>query len=205
MLNRRTVRFLLCVLTILAAFAVPAHSGDRIIPVCIEGNSTAQEVSDPAGRWLYTITVSWNTGVQQGVSHFDVILGLSNCPCVCDRFPFDEGNGPNKSTGEDDCSVYYSASFECKGDPSVDGEKGPLVKFEPRDAGKDCEPGNSGNGTFSFLSDWPPARLSTPNDLLLIKFGRDSCRGNLTGVLPACSCPNATQNSSWGDVKKMFR
>ena len=58
------------------------------------------------------------------------------------------------SNGDGGCSVDYTATLECDGDPSIPNVSGILFKFEPIEG--DCEPGNIGSGTIVFYSDLPP-------------------------------------------------
>jgi len=174
---------------------------------CVSGSSVATHTpGHPLGEWEYCVTVDWSTGAY-AVSHLDVLLGLLDCPCICDEFPFaaeDTAGSSGGTRATPPCAVSYAASYECAGDPSTPGEEGPLVKFEPY--GGECEPGPSGTGTFCFYTDWPPRSVQTPNSLLLIKYGPESCSGELTGDLPLCSCgETATEQRGWGWVKKLFR
>lgn len=184
---------------------------DQIVidrPLCVTGTSTATQVWSPFGEWEYTLTVEWNTGVPQALSHLTLDLGLINCACVCDLEPFgfDSPAGwSNGVDGDEPCEpVHYYGLFQCDGDPSIPGTAGPMLKFEPFE--DDCEPGPVGSGQFVYYSDWPPAEVVTPNQIIvLIKYGGESCEGELTGVLPVCTCPTSTRSTSWGDVKKRFR
>ncbi len=188
-------------LSILAALAAqPALAGP-----CASGTSTAAFVGDPLGDYKYCATITWDTGAQ-GLSHLDVLLELELCPCICDLFSFGAEDTAGYSTGTtngDTCSVYFQANFMCDGDPTVPGS-GPLVKFEYLENG--CEPGQSGSGTFCFYSDWPPTAIANPTDNIAVKYGTNVCRGDLTGVLPECTCGSTgTEHGTWGGIKALYR
>jgi len=194
-------------MTLLLLTAVGGAAAQPAITIaCISGSSTATQVGDPLGEWMYTVNVTWNTG-QHGLSHFDLILGLGGCDCVCDLFSADAPDTAGTSNGEshrDTCTVnYFLEGFHCTGDPSIPGDEGPLLKWEYFENG--CEPGASGTGEFVFYSDWAPTSASVPNNYLLYKAGPDSCSGNLTGDLPDCTCATGTKSTSWTDVKELFR
>lgn len=176
---------------------------------CINGTSVAIHTpGNPLGEYEYCLTVTWDTG-SHGLSHWNVILGLANCPCICEDFSFAAEDTAGSSNGESDlrlpdgCTVHYMAEFLCSGDPSI-GNDEPLVKFEYIEG--DCEPGPSGTGTFCFYSDWPPEAVPTPNALLIVKYAGYTCTGELTGDLPVCTCgPVSTESSTWGSIKELFR
>jgi hypothetical protein len=174
---------------------------------CISGNSVATHTPEsPLGDWQYCITIDWNTGAN-ALSHWDLILGLADCPCICTGFPFaaEDTAGTSSDVREEACTVYYKAIFDCEDDPSTQTVvEGPHVKFEPWPDG--CEPGQAGTGTFCFYTDWPPMAVPTPNTQLLVKYGPNVCTGPLTGQLPLCTCgPTATERNSWGKIKSIFR
>jgi hypothetical protein len=171
------------------------------------GTATAAEVNHPLGQYLYTIEISWDTGVQQAQSHLDVLLDIDveACVCICEfSFGVEDTTGVSDGTLDGECLVYYHAEFLCEGDPSVGGVDGPLVKFEPYPS--DCEPGAIGSGTFWFYSDWPPVEIETPNDLLVMKFDSDQCSGELSGFLPGCIDCDATpvESTTWGKIKSIY-
>jgi len=182
---------------------------DEWINCGMTGLSTATEVNDPLGGYLYTIEVTWDTGVPQAQSHFDIVLGwdLEVCPCGCEfsfGAPDTTGYSNGVPEGQAECLVYYSAEFNCSGDPSIEGFDHPLLKFEPYPSS--CEPGREGEGVFWFFSDWPPVPVETPNQLLVMKFDGSQCGGELVGVLPGCDCfavPN--EATTWGRIKSMHR
>jgi len=179
---------------------------DVVAAGCVSGEVTAEPAESPLGDWKYTLTASWATGTPQALSHLDLLLGLSECACVCSECSFGAEDTAGTSDGTPRgrrCTVSYEAEFNCKGDPSIPGDEGALVKFEPLRG--TCEPGPTGSGVFAFYSDWPPEKLAEPMNRLLIKYGTRSCSGPLTGVLPSCRCATATEPTSWGGVKRMFR
>jgi hypothetical protein len=162
---------------------------------------------DPAlGAWKYCVDISWDTGVPYALSHADVILLLEDCMCVCEDFPFGSADTAGTSTGVanggDSCTVYYSAEFNCYGDPSIPDLDVPIVKFEPYES--DCEPAPLGTGSYCYYSDWPPAEITEPESLLALKAGQTFCYGDLTGVLPGCQCNVRMRAVAWGTVKVLF-
>jgi hypothetical protein len=190
------------------AFASPADSQPTAgLSGGVQGILMAESVHDERGDWKYTLQVSWFTGAPQALSHLDLLLGLSGCECVCTDFRIGEEETVGTSGGLShlgrSCTVSYTAEFECRGDPSIAGEEGPIIKFSPVEGS--CMPMNGGTGIFVFYSDWPPAPLEQATQSLLIKYGTKSMTGALAGVLPSCRCATSTQSTSWGDVKKMFR
>ncbi len=199
---RPITRSLVVGLALLLAFGF-ANAQSISQPFCMSGTSIATATpGHPLGEWEYCITIDWGS-LSHALSHWNIILDLSNCICACDEFPFAAADTAGTSDGEGDCIVYYEASFHCD-DPSIDGVEGPLVKFDVIDNG--CEPDKSGTGTFCFYSDWPPVNISTPNQLGLIKFATLNCTGEITGQLPGCSCGStSTELDAWGKIKAIFR
>jgi len=158
------------------------------------------------GVWKYTLTVEWDGEGTHALSHLDLLLGFGSHNCECDEFLFAFDDPAGQSDGEYDwrcCTVYYEGFFECNGDPSIPGDEGEIIKFEPYE--EDCEPGKAGTGVFTFYSDWQPEEVETPNQLLLYKFGQLYCYGELTGELPVLGCEHvAADPSSWGEVKSQY-
>ncbi len=107
------------------------------------------------------------------------------------------------SLSEDECLVYYTAELSCDGDAAIPGLNVPLIKFEPIEDG--CTPGPTGTGVFCFYSNWPPAPIVSGDALLAVKAGQNRYFGNLSGVLPGCALPSATERVSWSMVRHMFR
>ncbi|MFH1279897.1 MAG: hypothetical protein ABIK65_16160 [Candidatus Eisenbacteria bacterium] len=201
-------------IALLILMAAPAPTQSLVIPPCISGNCTAEYAGDALGEWKYTIDVTWGP-VDHGLSHLNLVLGFAGCECACDAFPFGAPDSAGYSQGSsgvagavdepDTCRVRYSARYECHGDPSIPGDEGPLVKWEPEESAG-CEPGPSGSGTLFFYTDWAPVAVGIPNQCLMFKYSTQSCSGELTGVLPQCTCgPTSTEATSWGGVKALFR
>lgn len=207
-------RFLGPIALLIMLAAAPAPAQSLVIPPCISGNCTAEFVGDTLGDWKYTIDVAWGP-VAHGLSHLNLVLGFDGCECACDAFSFGAPDSAGYSYGPsgfakaadepDTCLVRYRAEYECGGDPSIPGDEGPLVKWEPWEEGG-CEPGPSGIGTFFFYTDWAPVSVGVPNQYLMFKYSTQSCAGEVTGVVPACTCgPTSTEATSWGGVKNLFR
>ena len=189
-------------MVLLLLFPSPAQADSYLM-----GESIAEEVNDPNyGTWKYTITLQWDTGTNYCLSHLDVILDFDCCPCCCTDFPFAAPDTAGYCTGTidaDDWIAYFYAMFNCEGDPSIPGDEGPLVKFEPHE--DECQPAPSGEGTFWFFTDWAPIPIEEPNLLLAIKFDQAELFGNLSGMLPGCECdPTASVASTWGRVKQLY-
>lgn len=185
---------------------MPTSTQAQVLECIIQGTSTVDEVNDPLGRYLYVIDIYWDTCCPQGQSHVNVALGfdVETCPGVCDEFSWGAPDTAGVSTSvlDSECMVYYYAEFNCEGDPSLEGEEGAIVKFEPYP--NECEPGPIGEGTFLFYSDWPPAQIEPGNGLLSMKFGLGYCVGDLTGFLPECSPPVPTERGTWGRIKALY-
>ncbi|MBC8367703.1 hypothetical protein H8E52_09865 [bacterium] len=171
----------------------------------ISGISTAEpNPDDPAwGDWKYTIEMSWdNLEMAHGLSHWNVLFGAEAQIC-CDPAYYAFGDSSGVSTGEPDaCEVSYMAELNCAGDPSIPGEEGALIKFEP--IWGDCEPASTGSGIFFFYSDFAPLPLTEPNELLIFKAAGDACYGSLSGVLPLDCEPTAAEPSNWSTIKSQF-
>ncbi len=111
---------------------------------------------------------------------------------------------PADPVDEDECTVYYIAEFKCDGDPTVPGLERILVKFEPM-VDQECEPGPRGSGTYCFYADWPPVAVSSGNLLLVVKAGQRVYYGELSGYLPGCAFPSATESLSWSTLRQIYR
>jgi hypothetical protein len=186
----------------LGALLVPAGSTAE----CVSGTSVAVPTpGDPLGDWKYCVTASWDLG-GYALSYLDVVLGLGECPCVCESFPFGAADTAGTSSAETSAMgpVTYRALFECKDDRSLPENDGPRVRFEHGQGGP--EPGVSGSGAFCFYSDWPPVPASSSDARLVVKHGRQRCEGELIGDLPGCSClATSTRSTTWGRTKAIFR
>ncbi len=191
----------------------------------IDGTITASSNPDPMGpRWMYTMVVVWDTGSQYALSHFNLLMDSETGTCTCQDF--EDALSWNDPIGSSDgeptgCTVDYRGYLECRGDPSIPGVGGILLKFEPipaaptlfgieelqREPAEDvCKPGPTGTGTFVFYSDLPPATID--EDILsgVDKYGKEYCYGHMSGDFPAMACdPVGNEDTSWGALKGMFR
>ena len=191
----------------------------------MEGTITASSNPDPMGpRWMYTMVVVWDTDSQYSLSHFNLLMDSETGTCTCQDFvdALSWGNPIGSSNGYPmGCTVDYQGYLECRGDPSIPGVGGILLKFEPIPAGPNlpgidgivretlqdvCEPGPTGTGTFVFYSDLPPVPID--EDILsgVDKHGKQYCYGHMSGDFPAMACdPVGSEDTSWGTLKGMFR
>lgn len=194
----------------LLALAIVAFPGRADLPeyCLITGHSIAvPNPDDPSlGEWKYCVTIDWSTLTQRSPLYFDLILGLAECECVCELFSFAAADTAGASDGVDangqPCAAYYGAAFLCDGDPVMEIYE-PLVQFTPLENG--CDPAPTGIGTFCFYSDWPPAPVSVPNVFLGLHSDLEDCYGELSGVLPLCTCtPTPVENRTWGGLKHLF-
>jgi len=122
-------RLFLClglVALLLLLASSPSSAQSLVVTPCVTGTSSAVYVGSSLGDWKYTVDVSWGP-LPHGVSHLNVVLGLDGCDCVCEMFPFGADDPAGSSSGPDSCAVFYAATFECGGDPSIPGDEGPLV------------------------------------------------------------------------------
>jgi hypothetical protein len=137
------------------------------------------------------------------MSHVSFLLDLGACPCACDeghfRFADTVGSGP----GVDGCTVYYTGSFLCRGDPATPDPSGPTVKFEHYETG--CEPDAVGVAHICFYSFFEPTDPGTFIGALGIKAGGSTSVGDLVGVLPLCACGSPVDDRTWGVVKALYR
>ena len=118
MRDRRFFAHFILIVLVFAAGA--AAAGDCFI----QGVSTAEpNPDDPMlGAWRYTITITWDTGTDYGVSHIDLLLDTPG-NCLCEEL--EEGIAWVAPTGyftndEEVCEVDLNAMLECGGDPSLD-------------------------------------------------------------------------------------
>ena len=199
----RNVCLSLCIGTLLLAGAASAQD------CSITGIVTATENVDgpDLGDWCYTLELTWDTGSQYALSHFDFLLDMEGGNCNCEDFSdalaWEDPVG--SSNGEpDDCTVYYAAYLECDGDPSIPDVEGILLKFEPYED-DDCEPGPVGFGTFVFYSDLEPAPIAENNLFLIDKFAGFACSGEISGDFPGMACdPVSNESSTWSGVKSLY-
>lgn len=161
-------------------------------------------LSGPA--WVYTLTIDWDTGSQNALSHMDLLLDTSTGTCTCadfsDALSWDDPIG--SSSGDPSCTVDYTGGLECSGDPSIPGVDNILLKFEPIEEG--CEPGVTGTATFVFYSNLGPAPVDEDILSLVDKFANNNCFGSLSGDFPSMSCdPVHTEGIGWGSLKGTFQ
>ncbi len=171
---------------------------------CAAGSAWLSTDPGYEGYWKYCYEITWS-GLPHGVSHLDFFLKLDDCACVCTPgyFAFDDTVGAGPGGNGDPCTVNYYAEFSCDGDPSVDVYT-PLIKFEPFEG--DCEPDHDGVAYLCFYSVAAPIPAGIYPDVIGIKFGPYSDTGHLDGVMPSCDTDaSATENTSWGKVKALYR
>jgi hypothetical protein len=189
------------VMILSAAFAVQAQTD------YIGGNATAIRITEPGleGYWKYCINIDWDVSQYSdgahGQSHVSIVLGLEECLAYCGEACFSLPDTVGVSDGEGGCQVYYYAELDLFGDPTIPPAVSTL-KFEPYPAA--CEPDVSGTASVCFYSLFPPRVADSNPGSLWIKFGQFTEEGFITGRLPSCSTA-ATENSSWGGIKRLFR
>jgi len=173
----------------------------------IGGDATAVRIIEPGleGYWQYCVTINWDTSQYpegaRGQSHVSIVLGLEECLGYCGDACFMFPDTVGVSDGAHGCEVYYYAEFDVGGDPTIPPAT-TTVKFEPYPA--DCEPDVSGTASICFYSMFPPRIAESSPGSLWIKFGQFVEEGFITGMLPSCRTA-ATENSSWGGIKRLFR
>jgi len=175
----------------------------------IGGTITASDNPDPVGPiWMYTMEITWDTGNNYSLSHTNLLLDPGLGTCVCQDFmdALSWGDPIGSSDGYPmPCTVHYQGFLECDGDPSLPEVTGFLLKLEPI-YDESCEPGPTGTGTFIFYSDLPPAPIDEEVLSSVDKNGQEHCLGFMSGDFPAIACdPLGSQDSSWGNLKGMFR
>ncbi len=186
-------------LAILAAAS--AASGQAIW-----GTSTASPATEPGyeGYWKYCFDIEWDTTSYggYGLSHSSVFLGLEDCSAACSPGAFAFADTVGSSGGDDDCTVWYYALFECGGDPHFPQFPFPTIKFEYYE--DDCEPGGVGSAHLCFYSIFVPSPPADHPNRLGIKFGLSTETGPLDGQLPMCETSPA-ETVSWGTIKSLYR
>jgi len=179
--------------------SVPASAN----PDCWATGSASMS-TDPGypGYWKYCYEISW-AGLPNGASHLDVFLMLEDCACLCSPGYFVFADTVGTGPGEEGCTVNYHASFLCEGDPTM-GNGLPTLKFEYYEGG--CEPDKDGWAYVCFYSVAAPIPEGSYEDAIGIKFGTITDTGCLDGVMPSCDTDaSATDNTSWGGVKALYR
>lgn len=170
-------------------------------------NAVPNTLPSCSDSWQYTLSMTWDTGTQIGLSHLDLLIAHQGDGCDCPSL--DQAlnwlSPIGTSTGvPDNCPVAFEGFLNCNGDPSL-GITDLLLKLDPIESDV-CQPGPTGQGTFTFSSNYPPAPISEPNLFLVDKFGQFVCYGLLTGVFPGVPCgPTATEARSWGSQKTSYR
>ena len=176
-------------------------------PCDISGNIVAMPNPDPLGPgWMYTLTITWDTGSQYALSHMNMIMDSPGGTCTCQDFEdaIVWANPVGSSDGEGGCTVNYEGLLQCDGDPSIPGADGIMLKFEPIEEG--CDPGTTGTATFVFYSELGPAPIDEDFLSLVDKYALNSCWGGLSGDFPSMSCdPVSTEPIAWGKAKSLFR
>jgi hypothetical protein len=205
------------------AIVIGAHAA--FAECSIEGTITASSNTDLNGpRFVYTMVIVWDTDTRYALSHFNLLMDSEAGTCTCQDFvdAISWDNPIGSSTGEPDgCTVDYEGLLECKGDPSIPGLGGILLKLEPigddyhnvdlegidRDFNMySCEPGPTGSGTFVFYSDLAPGTIDEDIFSAVDKHGRQFCYGRMSGDFPAMACdPVSSEETNWGTLKGMFR
>lgn len=194
-------------LLLLALLALPVFTGVAAASDCnISGEIVAMRNPNPEGRdWVYTLTVNWNTGTKYALSHISLLLDAEGGTCSCQDFYSALSWEPiiGKTTRGSTWESLFEGELGCKGDPSIPGLGGIVLKFEPMEGD---EPGPYGGAVFKFYSDLRPAPVDEDVLSLVDKFGQKSCFGSLTGEFPGLPCdPVAAEDSSWGRVKGLYR
>jgi len=173
----------------------------------VGGHSTATRITEPGlrGYWRYCITVSWDVSQYpegaHGASHLSIVLGLDECIGYCGESCFMFPDTVGVGGGVDGCDVYYYAELDIRGDPTIPPTIS-TIKFEPYYS--DCEPDEAGAATVCFYSLFPPLVRESQPGSIWIKFGVYTEEGQITGMLPSCSTA-ASESSSWGSIKRLFR
>jgi hypothetical protein len=196
-------------LTILMALFMLMFGAQAAVAECfIGGTITASSNPDPQGpTWMYTMTFTWDTGNTYSLSHANLLMDIYGGTCLCqdfvDALSWEDPIGSSDGV-PDDCQVDYQGFLECDGDPSIPGEEGIILKFEPIEG--NCEPGPTGTATFVFYSDLPPTPINEEILSAVDKNANEYCFGFLTGDFPAMECdPVGNEGSSWGNLKGLFR
>lgn len=188
---------------LIAVIAPVAMAG----PCSITGEIEATPNTDPGlPAWTYTLTVTWDTGTDATIDHFDLLMDPVCGGCGCEDFQqaLTLVQPAGGATGVEGCNVPFDSSLECEGDPMIPGATGRLLKFSPDESGCALAPG--GTATVVFYSDQPPVPVNENILSLVDRWGYAACFGHLGGVFPAMACdPVPTDFKSWGTVKGLYR
>lgn len=198
-------KLMIGMLLLTLVFGVQAAQADCFIG----GTITASPNPDLMGpNWMYTMVITWDTGNAYSLSHANLLLdpGLGTCTCADFEDALIWGSPIGYSDGTPGgCTVNYEGYLECEGDPSIPTVDGFLLKFEPIED-EFCEPGPTGTGTFVFYSNLAPAPIDEDVLSVVDKHALEYCFGNMSGDFPSMACdPVSSEDSSWGNVKGMFR
>jgi len=158
------------------------------------------------GYWCYTLEVTWDTGDPTALSHLDLVIdtpaGTCECSQIVDALSFADIAGSSDGV-PDGCMVDYYAEINCNGDPSIPGDEGIIIKWEPIEEG--CEPGPTGTGHFTFYSDYAPVPVNADLPVLIEKNSGESCSGTITGVFPGLECdPVSAEATTWTELKQRY-
>lgn len=176
-------------------------------------NVSAELTNDAGfeGMYKYTITGDWEvSGAEQGQGLSYLLFSLGTlCPCVCDTqsppvfFPNPAGTSTGLDGDDNPCQVVYQAFVECNGLEDITGDV--VIKYEVPDL-QNCEPIETGTGTWIFYSTLEPLAANVYPNGMFIKFGETICNGPLSGQLPNCNgcLPVPTDERTWGSTKAIF-
>lgn len=198
------MKFVIACVAVLAL----ASPGIALAQCAINGHIAAAPSGDPMlPTWEYTLVVTWDTGSVYGLSHINLLIDPAGGSCSCDDITtaLTLVNPAGTSEGVGGCTLAYNAFIECRGDPSIPGVNGILLKFEP-DESEGCTPDFIGVATFVFYSEMSPVPIDEDILSLVDKFDGNYCFGNVTGFFPGLVCdPVPNQDSSWGRIKGLYR
>jgi len=195
------------IMNVVMILAIAAFAQIAVAECYISGSVDVEANAESGPAWVYTLSLSWDTGGQHGLSHANLLLdgigGTCSCADFQDALSWSDPIG--SSNGDSDCTVHYDGFLECSGDPSIPGVEGFLLKFEP-DESDGCEPGPTGSAEFVFYSDLGPAPIDADILTMVEKDSNNSCFGSLTGYFPAMTCdPVSTEARGFGSIKGMYR
>jgi hypothetical protein len=213
------------VIVVISLLALVLGAQAAFAECSINGTITASSNPDPDGpRYVYTLVITWDTDTRFSLSHVNLLMDSETGTCSCqdfmDALSWDDpiGSSDGYPMG---CTVDYRGYLECRGDHSIPGVGGILLKLEPVesplaaqetdgiewDSDQDtCEPGPTGTGTFVFYSDLSPGIIDEEILSTVDKHGQEHCFGHMSGDFPAMACdPVDNEDTSWGALKGLFR
>lgn len=191
----------LAVGVVIALFAVAG----QVQASTVSGVSVAELISEGprAGKYMYTLQLSWNA--ESPISAFALDLDLEACPCVCSGvFDLDHPSGLAQGNGGA-CTALMNGKFACDGDPFSNLDV-PVIDWWPMSSG--CRPHGVGTGTFTFYSELRPRSVTAlPTDNLIVRSGALLYSGKVLGQLPSCiGCGTVSiDEGSWGRIKSVYR